>query len=213
MVAGGTGGAGGAGGGFVAILADGGIRVPGIVLAKGSGGLTGSNGSGPGGSGSGGKFLLRSLAGVSVTGTVHAGSTGFARIDGYGSRPALSGNVQPTPVALNLPDLDKTTDSKIGTTMTLRVVALPDDTILLAVAVKGANIPLPPLGTLKLDPGTMLVYGTKKATSGLDGIATFDVPIPNNSKILGVMVHWQALNTITVSNRPLLTNNLITTLK
>ena len=97
--------------------------------------------------------------------------------------------------------------------MKLRVIALPDDTIMLAGAARGANIPFPPFGSLKLDPGTLFIYGIKKATSGLDGIATFDVPLPNNTMLLGLMVHWQALNTVTVSQRPLLTNNLITTLK
>ena len=82
-----------------------------------------------------------------------------------------------------------------------------------AAAAKGADINFPPFGKLKLDPGTMFVYGIKKATSGLDGIATFDVPIPNDPKFLGIMIHWQAINVVTVSKRPLLTNVLITTVK
>jgi hypothetical protein len=139
------------------------------------------------------------------------GGLGYVRTDVYGGPPPLIGTGT-FRLAMQLPDLDKTTQSKIGTTMKLRVVSLPDDTIMLALAARGANINFPPFGTLKLDPGTMLIYGVKKATSGLDGIAMFDVPIPNNTQLLGVMIHWQALNTITASKRPLLTNVLITTI-
>ena len=114
---------------------------------------------------------------------------------------------------MRIPDLDRTTEPKIGTTLKIRVVALPADTIMLAGALKGADIPLGSLGSLNLDPASMFIFGFKKATSGLDGVATFDVPIPNDPRLLGLMVHWQALNTITISKRPLLTNNLITTLK
>ncbi len=209
---------GGGGGGFLGMVADGPISISGIIKATSS-----DLGQVTGGTGSGGKAWIRSLVSVSVTGsiTVSAGSasgggghggTGYLRVDSYATPPAYAIKNSQTSMTLRLPDLDKVTESKIGTTMKLRVIALPDDTIMLALAAKGADINFPPFGKLKLDPGTMLIFGIKKATSGLDGIATFDVPIPNNTQLLGVMVHWQALNTITASKRPLLTNVLITTI-
>ena len=210
-------GVGGGGGGVIALITDGPIQGVGRIEAAGA------DIGGRGGGGAGGSILLRSLSPVSIpmpdvdggvtpVSTGGLGGRGYLRVDVYGSTPPTWTKL-PFTVALRLPDLDRTTGAQIGSTLKLRVIALPDDTILLAGAAKGADINFPPFGTLKLDPSTLFIYGIKKATSGLDGIATFDVPIPNNPLFLGMMVHWQALNTITISKRPLLTNNLITTLK
>jgi hypothetical protein len=220
----GVGGVGGGGGGFLAILSSGGIKITGTVSADGAPGTASSGSQGGGGGGSGGKILLRSIPLLSITGSLTvdgkngaslggAGGVGYIRVDGYGIDPAWTAVIKPWMKKSRLPDLSALSDPKIGTTMKLRVVALPGDTVLLAAAAKVANINFPPFGFLKIDPATLLVYGIKKATGGLDGIATFDVPVPNDPKLLGATVHWQALNTITMSKRPLLTNALITTVK
>jgi hypothetical protein len=78
---------------------------------------------------------------------------------------------------------------------------------------KGADINFGPFGTLKLDPGTMFIFGMKKATSGIDGLTVFDVAIPNDPRFLGLMVHWQALNVATIVSQPRLTNLIITTIQ
>ena len=53
-------------------------------------------------------------------------------VDSYGSHPYLLGGSYTR--AMRIPDLDRTTEPKIGTTLKFRVVALPADTIMLAGA-------------------------------------------------------------------------------
>ena len=60
----------------------------------------------------------------------------------------------------------------------------------LAYAASEASLPLPPLGTLMLDPATLTVAASGAITGTGQGSALFDVPA--SASLVGVAVPWQA---------------------
>ncbi|MCI0585856.1 MAG: hypothetical protein L0323_03330 [Planctomycetes bacterium] len=76
----------------------------------------------------------------------------------------------------------------------------------LGVSLANASLPIPPLGTLRLDPATLLVV----AGGSFDpqGRASLPLLVPPNPALVGGSFFWQAV----VGPPPLLTNLEVTTL-
>jgi hypothetical protein len=204
------------GGGTVALLSNGRITVSGSISANG-GTLAGSSA----GHGSGGVIALRAILGVNLSGgrlsargggTNDRGADGFIRIDSGGGAPVL-GSISPTPKLMSLPDLGQIGTAKLGGSFKMRVVSTPNDPVVLAVAGRGANIPMGSMGCLKIDPAAMVLAGSGKAsTSDFDSRIDFTIQVPNNSKLLGLPLFWQAMVSVSYTGRPQLTNVLITSI-
>lgn len=207
---------GGGGGGVVAILVDGNLSVSGTIEATG-GGNTASFSAGAAGS-----VLLRSIGALTVTGNVDASGTtggilfpfsageGFVRFDSYQQAPTVTGSVAPTPLVLTLPELTGS-PAQTGSTWTATSASLPGDTMALFLAVGGAAIPLGVLGTLELDPASLVLLGSAAVpTVGVDPQANFALPIPNAPALVGVTLFAQAITANSVVGRPRLTNSFAT---
>jgi len=74
----------------------------------------------------------------------------------------------------------------------------------LAAALGSANIPLPPFGTLRLDPTTLILVGG--GTLDPQGRATLSYSVPPSA--LGLSIYWQGA----VAGPPVLTNLEVTTI-
>lgn len=208
---------GGGGGGTIAILADGRVRISGSVRAQGSRGSLGFYGA-MGGSGAGGSILLRGVRGVVVQGVIDArgvetGSTaddGYVRLDAYAQPPRIEvgGYVQPPPEALELPELRVVGPTVIGGTLRFTMATLPGDVLAVAAALRQIRVPFPPYGVLRLDPAAgVLFLGTALTpVSGIDPIASLVLPIPHDQALVGLRLYVQAMNLLTATNFPRLTN-------
>jgi hypothetical protein len=53
-----------------------------------------------------------------------------------------------------------------------------------------SSIPLPPFGTVFLDPATAFQVAT--ASFPASGMVTLGAPVPNNSALIGQTIYWQA---------------------
>lgn len=219
---------GGGGAGTVVVIADGKISVTGAISASGGPGV--NSPSTNSGGGSGGVVALRSLRGVHIakTGRVLAvavsatntrleqrGSDGFVRLDSYSGTPLVEGSVAPSPSVMTLPDLAQLGTATLGGRLKMRVVSIPGEQVVLALAGRGANIPMGLMGTLKIDPSTMLIVGTGK-TGNLthDPRIEFTFQVPNNNQLLGLPLFWQAMVNVSFrSNQPTLTNVFITSIR
>jgi hypothetical protein len=219
------------GGGALAIISDNIIQVAGTVSANGGNSeflVTGTATSGPfGGGGAGGAILLRSSDDVAVLpgGVVTAiggvginllfgglqipsGGEGLIRIDVLGSTPTIQGTVQPAPLLASLPSLRTTATPQIGTTWRVYCATLPGDIVFFFLAFQGANIPLPPFGTLLIDPSAGLL-GSDMASPGIDPLAHADLVIPNNPVFIGFQLHSQAMILFAHPSTPQLTNAVV----
>jgi hypothetical protein len=80
---------------------------------------------------------------------------------------------------------------RVGWPLTLDIEGAAHDPFALAVAFAATQIPIPGLGTLRLDPSSLVVM----ASGALDaaGDATFQAPVPPLPALVGRTLHWQAL--------------------
>jgi hypothetical protein len=217
----GPGGAGG--GGVIALLTDGSITVTGLVAARG--GASGSQSTmAPG---SGGAVLLRALGAVDVAGEIDArggvapvllgrlaAGDGFVRIEAPARVPTISGTVHPAPDVHELPFVRTLDPPRIGQNWTLDGFGAPSDGMAWFLAVRGASLPLPPLGTLRLDPttGILPIGQTTVHRAGVDDLTALLVPVPNDPGLVNVPIHVQALDLGNAFAPPRLTNSVSTTI-
>jgi hypothetical protein len=219
---------GGGGGGAVALLAGGPVVVTGSITARG-GSHAPSGATGTGGAGSGGAILIRSLQCVRVQGTLDAvggqqiaglwflqGGDGFIRIDGYSAcgAPDLTGaTITPAPFVASLPFLTALAPARIGQVHPARCAAAPGDVLGWYVSPGTTMLPLPPFGTLELDPNAGIFFLGQFAvpTTGHDPLAVADVMIPNAPQLIGLSLYSQMFNAFgTVTGQPRLSNRLVT---
>jgi len=94
------------------------------------------------------------------------------------------------------------------------MASVPGDWLLIFWSWAGANIPVPPFGTLELDPnaGFILAGAAKVPITGVDPIAEASFSVTQDTSFLGLKVHAQALDWPTSTNRPRLTNSIVTTI-
>jgi hypothetical protein len=95
---------------------------------------------------------------------------------------------------------------RIGKPLTLEVRGPAGGVWFLAGSLGTASLPVPPLGTLHLDPSTFYLLGSGALDA--DGRAAVMFPVPANPLLVGATVYWQAL----VAGPALLTNLETTTL-
>jgi len=78
----------------------------------------------------------------------------------------------------------------VGEPLLLDLYGRPDDAWILAYSQGLTNIPLG-MGTLFLDPATLVVYGF----GALDdtGRDTVSAPIPDDPGLIGTTIYWQAI--------------------
>jgi hypothetical protein len=209
------------GGGTIVLLAGGSIQVAGAIRAQG--GKFGAPVPPPGvasfgGYGAGGSILIRSLQFVQVTGVLDArsgnnlGGEGFIRVDSYSAfgAPTLTGAVQPAPYVTTMPHLAALAPAQIGHVYPIRCASAPGDDVTLYVSLGTASIPVPPFGTVLLDPTLLWSFGSHTVpATGHDPLATIDIPIPNEAWLVGVTFYAQAINNIgSVAGLPHLSNRL-----
>lgn len=215
----GSGGAGG--GGVLVVLSDATIDVTGLVTSRGS------HTTNISGLGAGGSIMLRAINALTVgsiglidaaggrhpLGITYSGD-GFIRLDGYGDAPAVapSATITPTPLTLSLPALRETLPPQTGTTYTLEVATVPGDTVAFFASTASANLPLPPLGTLGIDPALALLLGTSIATNAEpDPQATLSLALPNDPALVGLSLWLQSINAATSSPGGPRLSNVVTT--
>ena len=90
-----------------------------------------------------------------------------------------------------LPDLKVLGPERIGTTETLQVAARPGQGFALALSDTKAAIPLPPFGTLGLDPRRMWVFA--QGIVGPTSVFRLPLRIPNDPGLVGRTEFFQAL--------------------
>ena len=161
---------------------------------------------------------VASTGSVLATGSTKAdgvGADGFIRFDSYGTAPVVAGTVQPKPQVLRLPDLAEVGIARLGGQMKMRVVSIPGEQVVLAVAGRGANVPLGAMGTLRIDPSTMVLAGAGKTSNvSHDPRIEFMFQVPNDTKLLGLPLFWQAVVGVSFrANQPQLTNVFITSIR
>ena len=180
------------GGGTIVLLADNSVNVTGKISANGEF------------SAAGGSIMVRSLKQLRVSGAIDAqgggfwmlkGGDGFVRLDAYGDSPVITGTVLPAPTTLQMPALREATPLTIGTTWRLEANAVPADSVLFYASLNQINVPLPPLGILRIDPSLMFFLGvTTVPVLGHDPVATLSLAIPNAPGLRGLWVHVQSIN-------------------
>ena len=108
---------------------------------------------------------------------------------------------------LALPDLKAIGPEQIGKAEVFQVAANPGESFLLMFAAKKASIPLPPFGTLGLDPNSILpiaggVMGKDSTTFRLS------ITIPSNAALIGRALFSQAFAIDPRTNKGSLTNTV-----
>ncbi|MBM3978086.1 MAG: VCBS repeat-containing protein [Planctomycetes bacterium] len=101
------------------------------------------------------------------------------------------------------------TIARVGQPLLMDVFAEVGTPWFLAFSANAIAVPLPPFGTLKLDPSTLWVAGSGlMPAAGVDCVTT---PVPPDAALAGLVVHWQALTgmPLQLSNR---TATVVTTL-
>jgi len=221
----GVGGSGG--GGVLVILADGAVTVRGRLSARGGDSVYANNASG--GAGGGGALLLRSMRALTVaTGQIDArggsgvnppyadGGVGFVRLDAYGSRPVLGGQIMPAPRVNELPTLATELpflNPRRGASWDLTSVSVPDDVMVLCLSLSDPDLPLPPFGRLHIDPGAFLVVDQRSCSLSHEPLAVFHVPVPDHPGLLGLTVYAQAINAVTAAAQPRLSTGVAGTIR
>jgi hypothetical protein len=79
---------------------------------------------------------------------------------------------------------------RVGKRTTLEITGRPREPWVLLMAAERGFHPLPPHGTLFLDPATARVVAS--GLSGADGRARFHAEFPDDPALIGTTVHWQA---------------------
>ena len=207
---------GGAGGGTIVILSDDTIRVTGMVLANGGAGTFSGHGSG-------GAILLRAINALDVSGAVEAlgvqflgmgSSAGFVRLESYQTMPSLTGTVAPIPLAGQLPALHADDPSLATGSWRLQSPSLPGDVISFFISAAPASIPLPPAGTIEIDPRVGFhLAAVPVPAAGHDPIASLTLPVPMAPGLIGTPLYLQAFNFTSVIGSPRLTNSLMRTVQ
>lgn len=127
-------------------------------------------------------------------------------VDGDGDLDALTGNLGVSPFLFNLTrQLAWRGILRIGKPLTLDLCGPASGSWFLAFALGTANLPIPPIGALRLDPAslTFLPGGTLDA----QGRSSVMLPVPPVTSLVGIPVYWQAV----VASPLALTNLEITT--
>ena len=147
--------------------------------------------------------------------TFGPGSDGFVRFDSYSGSPTIDGIVTPKARLMTLPDLGQLGIAKLGGQLRMRVVSIPGEPVVLALAGRGANIPMGAMGTLRIDPATMMLAGAGKTSNvSHDPRIEFTFQVPNDTKLLGLPLFWQAVVGVSFrANQPQLTNVFITSIR
>jgi hypothetical protein len=185
---------GGGGGGTLTLEVQGRLEVHGRVSARGGRGNNLSQGSG-------GSILLRSMAGLTVhaSGVVSAvatalGDHGFIRLDSNSEAPVVRGSIDPSPDVFTLPHLDEPRPPVVGATWEVRVAAPRGDGVFLAVSFAPGSW-TSGYGTVHLDIQTANTLGILWLPStGVDPLASLQVPIPNNPAFVGLDLYTAGLN-------------------
>ena len=91
----------------------------------------------------------------------------------------------------------------IGKPLTLELTGAPGATWWMALSFAVASIPLPPAGTLLIDPASLFIVGS--GTVGPGGQAGVTLPVPGIGSLVGLDVWWQAgvfsAGTLRLTNR------------
>ncbi|MFQ5505243.1 MAG: hypothetical protein ACE5F1_10650 [Planctomycetota bacterium] len=223
---------GGGGGGVLVVLADGAISVTGSISANGGDTMTITStpwGIHAGGPGAGGSILLRSMRSVVVESgaRIHSlggrllhylylfdrfGGEGFVRLDSYATPPVVRGQLGGKSLELELPFLAEFLPPRVGKDFGLACAAVPGDIVGVFLSKRGAKIPLPPFGVLRLDPYAGMIYlgGIIVPDGGHDPIGLSLFRMHSDPGLNGLGLHVQGINLITKSGRPRLTNSVIT---
>lgn len=115
-------------------------------------------------------------------GQVESGwATDGVRIFGYGGVGQLN-------TITEFPDLYRA--STLGSLFRLEVNGEPNALALVAFAFGPASVPVPPYGTLLLDPATLAILAQAAIPAG--GVFTLTLQIPNDPGLSGVTPHFQA---------------------
>jgi hypothetical protein len=113
-------------------------------------------------------------------------------VDGDGDLDAVIGNVGQNRVYSNLRrQIAWRGFPRIGKPLVIDVYGAPGGAWLLAASLATASIPLPPLGTLRLDPASSILF----AAGSLDpqGRGSIGSLVPADPNLIGRSLHWQAL--------------------
>ena len=130
----------------------------------------------------------------------------FGDVDGDGDLDALIGNIGDNRLLMNLTrHLAWRGIPRLGKPLALDAWGPPSSPWTLAFSLAAANIPLAPLGTLRLDPTTL--HPTLAGTLDAQGRGSATYAVPANAALLGIPVYWQAL----VGSPPRFTNLETTT--
>ncbi|MBL8897164.1 MAG: VCBS repeat-containing protein [Planctomycetes bacterium] len=81
---------------------------------------------------------------------------------------------------------------RLGKRQTLELSGQRNGSALLFAAASRTSIPLPPLGTLSLDPASMLLVGSARLDAS--GRASISALVPFDPSLLGRSVYWQMLS-------------------
>jgi len=127
-------------------------------------------------------------------------------VDGDGDLDAYAGNVQQDHIYTNLSrQLAWRGIPRAGKPLVLDLWGPANGFWLLAASLGSASIPLPPFGTLRLDPGSLIVW-----SGGIldpQGRASVSFLVPSVPALVGASVYWQA----GIGPPPFLTNLEVTT--
>ncbi|MFQ5505285.1 MAG: hypothetical protein ACE5F1_10860, partial [Planctomycetota bacterium] len=134
-----------------------------------------------------GVFLIRG-----DTGAVLADfDFGYARISGNGKRLLGQVNFRRVVWDYALPDLKALGPEQMGATEQLQVAADPGSLWLLALSDTRASIPLPPFGTLGLDPRRLWILG--QGIMGPGRTSHRQLPLPSDPRLVGSSIFTQAM--------------------
>jgi hypothetical protein len=89
------------------------------------------------------------------------------------------------------PYLVLTGSGALGTTVTIHTTGLPGDDFLLLLSGGTASIPLPPWGSLLLDPATLFLIDAGELPA--DGTHATPLPLPTDPVFAGFTVYFQSL--------------------
>jgi hypothetical protein len=229
---------GGGGGGVIVIHANGAVTISsgGVLTARGGDVIrtdAGDSRNAWGGAGSGGVVWLRSMTTLNVaagsqvradggtwiarssTGdwTYPSGANGFVRLDNYSAAPTVAGTVLPNNLNVRFPFLFNVAAPRINNNWVMGATGVGNDTFAFLIGAQTLSTPLPPYGTLILNPaGPILVLGNGTAPPGLDPVAGLRFFVPNDTTFVNRTIYAQAINFQTVSVGPRLTNGVTSTI-
>jgi hypothetical protein len=103
---------------------------------------------------------------------------------------------------------------QLGQDWNVDVFTVPSNGVAWFLGTRGASLPLPPFGTLQLDPtaGIFLLGRSPTQTVGADATAWLTLPIPPSAGLVGLALHEQGLDLGSTAVRPLLANSVVGTI-